>query len=297
MADDYINNTDDGGKLLKEVAASVRDRLTPKYGEGEARAMCRIIFENLKGWSPVDMAIRANEPVSDFICGKVDEVVEKLLDDQPIQLIFGNADFYGMNFKVTTDTLIPRPETAELVDIIVKENQQKDLAVLDAGTGTGCIAIALARNLPFADVTAIDISEKALDVAKSNATALKTRVNFQRADMLALDKSPIAGESFDIIVSNPPYIAEKEKPEMPRNVLDFEPASALFVPDSDPLRFYSALLHAAIDGMLRAGGRIYFEINPLYASQLESLARDLGLQDISVIRDSFGKLRFMKAHL
>lgn len=288
-----MDDNNNGGRPLKTVLAGIIGRLSPKYGQGEARAMARIIFENLKGWNAVELAIRQDEPVSGFIEGKIDDAVKRLLADEPIQQIFGIADFYGMKLKVTRDTLIPRPETAELVDLIVRDNQRKDLRVLDAGTGSGCIAIALSRNLPFAEVTAIDISDKALEVARENARQLKCAVDFRKADILSLP-SGLPGSPFDIIVSNPPYIAEKEKATMDRNVLDFEPHSALFVPDSDPLEFYTALLDAAAGGLLVPGGRIYFEINPLYAAMLADETRKRGFTDVSVIRDTDGKERFLQ---
>ena len=137
---------------------AIVEALSPKYGEGEARAMAHIIFEQLKGWSPTDIAIRANEPVSGFLHQQILSVVERILADEPIQYIFGVADFYGMKLSINPAVLIPRPETAELVDIIVKENPSKDLRVVDFGTGSGCIAIALARNLLFPEVTAVDLS-------------------------------------------------------------------------------------------------------------------------------------------
>ena len=289
-----IDFSEDTVGPLKTVMAGIMSRLTPEYGAGEAREMARIIFENLKGWSPVDIAIRQDEPISRYIAGKVDEVVARLLDYEPIQQIFGVADFYGMKLKVTRDTLIPRPETAELVDIIVKENPGKDLRVLDAGTGSGCIAIALSRNLLFPEITAIDISDKALDVAKENARTLRARITFRKADILSLPGS-IDDEAFDIIVSNPPYIAEKEKASMQRNVLEYEPHTALFVPDSDPLEFYTAILKGALGGMLRPGGKIYFEINPLYAAQLKDETLGLGFIDVNLIRDTDGKQRFLSA--
>lgn len=284
----------ESGTPLKAVLAGIRSRLAPKYGDGEAREMGRMIFENLKGWNPVEIAIRQNEPVSDYICGKVDAVVKRLLDDEPIQQIFGNAQFYGMWLKVTPDTLIPRPETAELVDIIVKDNQRKDLKVLDAGTGSGCIAIALSRNLPFAEVTAIDISDKALAVARENSKNLRVAADFRKADILKLPAG-VDGMAFDILVSNPPYIAEHEKVTMDRNVLEYEPATALFVPDSDPLEFYRALLCASTGKMLADGGKIYFEINPLYASQLVTEAKEMGFGDVTLLRDTAGKERFLYA--
>lgn len=273
---------------VNEIARHVVDRLTPRFGQGEAKAMMRIISENLKGWSPVDIAVKSNEEITGFMSGKVDAVLERLLADEPIQYIFGNADFYGLKLKVTQDTLIPRPETAELVDIIVRDNNQKDLRVLDLCTGSGCIAVALARTLPFAEVTATDISDAALAVARENARALHVAVDFRHADLLAGEPR---GCSYDIIVSNPPYIAEKERDAMEPNVLEHEPALALFVPDADPLEFYRAIFRLAGDA-LAPGGRIYLEINPVYASELKSLAVSEGFGSIDLIRDSFGKIRF-----
>lgn len=285
-----LSDSQSGGTTVYETERSVTGRLAPLYGQGEAKAMTRIIFENLKGWTPVDLAIKANETLTDYMTGKIDAVVERLLRHEPIQYIFGNTTFYGLKISVTRDTLIPRPETAELVDIIVRDNGgRKDLRVLDIATGSGCIALALARNLPFADVTATDISAKALDVARGNARDLRVSVDFVEADIL---RGEPAGEGpFDIIVSNPPYIAESERADMEPNVLDYEPPTALFVPDSDPLEFYRAILGYAGDA-LAAGGKIYFEINPLFAAQLAGLARKSGWGQVEIQRDSFGKERF-----
>lgn len=285
---------DTSEKTVNETVREITALLAPKYGAGEAKAMARIIFENLKGWSAVDLAIKANEHLTVFMEGKIMEVVKRVLADEPIQYIFGVADFYGMKLRVTPDTLIPRPETAELVDVIVKDNQQKDLRVIDIGTGSGCIAIALSRNLPFAHVTATDISRKALDVAQENARSLKCDINFIENDILDGKNLPEADGCFDIIVSNPPYIAEKERADMDKNVTEFEPASALFVPDGDPLKFYSAELDFG-QQRLCGGGRIYFEINPVYASELKAMASAKGYGNVEVWRDSYGKERFMSA--
>lgn len=288
----FVDATTEHGTPVNKVLADIRGRLAPKYGDGEARAMARIIFENIRGWSPVDLAIHNADEIGAPTLERIDNVVKRLLADEPIQQIFGNAIFYGMKFRITPDVLIPRSETAELVDIIVKENQRKDLRVLDCGTGSGCIAIALQRNLNFPEVTAIDISDAALAVARENATALKAPVKFQKADILQLPNG-VTGAPYDIIVSNPPYIADSEKASMARNVLDFEPATALFVPDSDPLKFYRPILEAAAAGMLSPGGKLYFEINPLFADRLAALARKSGFSDVQIIRDTEGKNRFM----
>lgn len=278
---------------LRQCADNAIRRLLPEYPDGEARWMVRIIFEKLKGWNRTEMMIRADQEISPFIAGKVDEIVQRLLDHEPIQYILGEARFYGMTLNVTPDVLIPRPETEELVDMIVADaDGRSDLRVMDLCTGSGCIAIALARNLPFADVTAVDISAKALEVAAGNATLTKTAIHFRNADVLSLPMPDKA--DMDIIVSNPPYIAESERAAMDPNVLDHEPALALFVPDSDPLRFYRAISPYA-SRALRPGGRLYFEINPLFAAQLHSLLAADGWDDITITPDMQRRQRFISA--
>lgn len=286
----------DSEKTIAETVRNIVATLSPKYGEGEAKAMARIIFENLKGWTPVDLAIKANEHPSKFLESKIADVVARLHDDEPIQYVFGVADFYGMKFKVNQSTLIPRPETAELVDLIVKDaGAQKDLRVLDLCTGSGCIAVALSLNLPFAAVTAVDISDEALVVAKENAAGLHAKVSFVHADILTLtDHSPQTLDGpFDIIVSNPPYITESERASMAGNVLLHEPASALFVPDSKPLEFYDAIADYA-SKCLSPTGVLWFELNPIYASDLEAHLKARGFENVQLMRDSYGKIRFAR---
>lgn len=283
------------GMPVYEAVKAIVDTLSPRYGEGEGKAMARIIFENIKGWKPVDLAIKANEHLTSFAVEQIDDAVSRLMANEPIQYIFGNTWFYGMRFKVTRDTLIPRPETVELVDIIVNENRRKDLRVLDLCTGSGCIAVALARNLPFSNVTGADISDKALAVAEENSDSLHAGVVFEKADILSTGgQSLFNGRTFDIIVSNPPYIADSEKKEMESNVLDFEPALALFVPDDDPLEFYRAIFSIGSE-VLAPDGVVYCEINPLYAKDLVKLGNSAGFGDVRILRDSYGKERFMIA--
>ena len=282
---------------LHQLMAGARHLLAATYGDREAAAMVDEMMLRIKGWDRVQTAIRATDPASDFLTSRVNETVQRLLDGQPIQYIFGKAHFYGMDFTVTPDTLIPRPETAQLVDMIVdRYGRQSDLRVLDLGTGSGCIAIALARNLTFPkEIAAIDISSKALDVARSNAAALKVSVNFIQADML--DTQSIVNEadgSFDIIVSNPPYIAASEAKDMERHVLDHEPHSALFVPDSDPLLFYRAIASIA-EKTLAPAGTLYLEINPLFAKQLADMLRAHGFSDIDIVKDMQQADRFIIA--
>lgn len=255
--------------------------------------MVNIIFENLKGWTVTDILVKSDSDVTDYLIQKANAAVDRLLENEPIQYIFGSAHFYGMKFKVNRHTLIPRQETAQLVDIIVKEwNGKSDLKVLDLGTGSGCIAIALARNLPFSSVTGIDISENALEVAWENAKELRTAVRFRNDDILKLE--PEADALYDIIVSNPPYIATAEAKDMEANVLDFEPHSALFVPDSNPLLFYKAISRYA-GTSLKKGGKLYFEINPLFAKELQQFMADSGWGKVELERDMQKQYRFLIA--
>ena len=279
---------------LKECLDGATRKLSPRFGDGEARWLVRTVIEHVKGYSPVDVALKSADPVSDFIVEKIDGIVGRILAGEPVQYIFGDTYWHGMTLKVSPAVLIPRPETAELVDIIVTENSaRRDLRVLDLGTGSGCIAIALARWLDFPHVTAVDFSLPALKVAMENAVDLKVMIDFRHEDMLQM--VPPAQPALDIIVSNPPYITGREKAEMDDNVIDHEPASALFVPDDDPLRFYHAIVAYASDALVD-GGRLYFELNPDYAAQLRNEMEKSGVWDkVSVIIDMQGRARFLSA--
>lgn len=277
---------------LKQLLDSSRSRLTPVYGGSEASWLLRIIMEHLKGWDQVELLMRADKEVSDFLVSSVNAVIDRLLHHEPIQYIFGDTYWHGMTLKVSPDVLIPRPETEELVDIIVKDNQQSDLKVLDVCTGSGCIAVALAKFMNFPQVTAIDISQPALAIARENATLQKVKVKFETADALDLGKT-LTGK-YDIIVSNPPYVMESEKNAMDSNVLDHEPALALFVPDSDPLKFYKAIATYAYTA-LDDKGRLYFELNPLTANALRSWMSQSGWSDVTFLPDINAKTRFLIA--
>lgn len=277
---------------LKQLLDSSRSRLTPVYGGSEASWLLRIIMEHLKGWNQVELLMRADKEVSDFLVSSVNAVLDRLLHHEPIQYIFGDTYWHGMTLKVSPDVLIPRPETEELVDLIVKDNQQSDLKVLDVCTGSGCIAVALAKFLNFPQVTAIDISQPALAIARENAALQKVKVTFETADALDLGKT-LTGK-YDIIVSNPPYVMESEKSAMDRNVLDHEPGLALFVPDSDPLKFYKAIATYAYTA-LEDNGRLYFELNPLTADVLRKWLSQSGWSDVTLLPDINAKTRFLIA--
>lgn len=277
---------------MRETLKKLRDTLRPIYGVGETQAIIRIMFHYLKGWDTVDILIHETDELSPFMKSEIDKILSRLLNHEPIQYITGEARFNGLIFKVTPDVLIPRPETDELVDIISTENSDaEDLRVLDIATGSGCIAIALARTLKFPHVSALDVSDKALKVAEENARNLKTDIKFIHADIFKWEPD----NKYDIIVSNPPYIDESEKNAMERNVLDYEPASALFVPDDNPLVFYKRIAQIAKDS-LAAHGVLYFEINPRHVDELSSYLTSEGFDNVEVIRDSFGKQRFIKAY-
>lgn len=282
---------------LRELMKEAREKLAITTGDREAAALVDEMMWRIKGWSRTDTIIHGDESTTEFLQRSVNDTVEKLLAGNPIQYIFGKAQFYGLDFIVTPDTLIPRPETAQLVDMIIdRYGEKSDMRVLDLGTGSGCIAIALARHLPFPDnVTAVDFSAGALSVASRNSRELKVNIDCVKADMLSA--SEIAGKingKFNIIVSNPPYIAQFEAAEMERHVLDHEPHTALFVPDDDPLLFYRAIARIASE-RLEDNGTLFLEINPLFAKELADMLRDNGFQDIDIERDMQKVERFIIA--
>lgn len=286
---DFVYRSD----KLGDVIAALRGVLSPKFGEREATSLIYFALEQLKGWSGVQIAMHRDTEVSDYLKSKLESTVERLLADEPIQYIFGTAHFYGLTLHVDPSTLIPRPETAQLVDMIVADNENRtDLRLLDIGTGSGCIAIALARNLRFPEVVATDISPEALAVAEGNAKTLKANVDFRQVDALNPEAMRKLGR-FDIVVSNPPYIIVKEAEAMEANVLDHEPHTALFVPDNDPLRFYTPIARFAAEN-LNAGGLLYFEINPLFAAELRSMLEGLGFEEIEITKDFEGRDRFCR---
>lgn len=220
------------------------------------------------------------------------EYVDRLTANEPLQYILGEADFFGLKFKVSSAVLIPRPETEELVDLIIKENQLKSsFDLLDIGCGSGCIPISLKKNIRDAKITSIDISPQALEVAKKNSEQLNTEVVFLEMDVFS--DSVYGLPSYDIIVSNPPYIADSEKDAMHANVKDYEPNLALFVRDDDPLIFYKRIFQFAKSN-LKSHGLIYFEINPHYADELIKLAFQNQFSSALIIADLTGNNRFLK---
>ena len=271
-------------------------RLTTLYAEGEAKAIARMVYEVRYGLTLGDLLMGRD---ADLPQEELELMAQRLEQGEPVQYVLGEEQFGGRTFKVTPDVLIPRPETYELCEWVMDEGRRtKDegQTILDIGTGSGCIAITLALGLPQAKVTAWDISDKALAVARENAQRLGADVTFEQVDALNPPTSKLIPRtsSLDIIVSNPPYICEKEKGQMEQNVLEHEPSLALFVPDDDPLLFYRSIARYARKSLV-PGGLLFFEINPQYKDQLVSMLRDMGYTEIAVKADQFGKHRMLKA--
>lgn len=265
-------------------------RLTPVYEAGEAKAIVRWVLD-----------VRFGLTWADIICGKVTElsanhqtelkkIMVRLEKGEPVQYIIGVADFCGRQFKVAPGVLIPRPETAELCEAIISSRQSAGGDILDIGTGSGCIAIILALEMPEARVTAWDISDEALRIAEGNAKELEAKVNFQRQDALNISLT----SKYDVIVSNPPYIEPKERDGMAKNVLDYEPELALFAPENNPIIFYQSIGDYAWKS-LNPGGELYFELNPLTAESVGDYLCQLGFSEVTFRQDQFGKQRFLKA--
>lgn len=276
--------------ILKEAIEQLRAGLASVAEPQEVQAMIRVVCEDIFNYDPVDVALRQESQLPDFAQERVTDIIARSRRYEPLQYIVGNARFHGHKFKVNPAVLIPRPETEQLVDLIIDENAASDLRVLDMGTGSGCIAISLARALKFAQVDAMDVSRDALAVARENAAALKVKVRFFESDML----SPQPTSRYDIIVSNPPYVCWSERESMDRNVKDYEPGQALFVPDNDPLLFYKAIAPYAAQSLER-GGRLYLEINQRFGNEVKRLLEDNGLDDVRIIEDSYGRVRFASA--
>lgn len=278
---------------VRQIITQMRSQLTPAVGEGEARAMAEIIVEDTTGLSRTKILTNPDYELTPESEARITEVTEQVVSGQPVQYALGQAQFRGRTFKVQPGVLIPRPETAQLVDLVIDQTGgRSDLRVLDVGSGSGCIACSLARDLPFACVTALDINPIAVDLTRENAGLLGVKVDVVQGDILDYSTGLPGTDDYDIVVSNPPYVLPRESAEMDARVLDYEPSDALFVPDSDPLLFYRTIAKKAWTRM-PAGGRIYFEINPLCASSMQALMQDIGYREVDLQRDFRGKTRFL----
>jgi len=269
--------------------------LAAAYPVPEAAAIAALVAEHLLGLDALQRRMRAQDAVSPAVQQQLPALEARLLAHEPVQYVLGTAYFAGMELEVTSATLIPRPETEELARLVVQENRGSGaLAVLDVGTGSGCLALALACALTRARVLAVDISEAALVVARRNGARYAPHVQFQQVDILKKNPAGVAPGALDVLVSNPPYVRESERAQMRANVLAWEPATALFVPNADPLLFYRRL-GALGRELLRPGGGLYLEINEALAAETEELLRSQGYAEVRGIADMFGKARMVRA--
>ena len=299
--------------LVRECRKYYASELETIYGSEEANALIMILLEHYFSLDRVKIAMNPELRLSESELLTLHFAVKELLTNKPVQYIIGETEFCGMRFFVDENVLIPRPETQELVEMIANGARRDNACVirigcdvktdgrpsiLDIGTGSGCIAISLAKMIPNSDVIAVDVSEKALEVARKNAEENGVNVHFVLDDILNPHVKTLgrASQQFDIIVSNPPYVCESEKSEMRANVLDHEPSTALFVPDSDPLIFYRKILEFA-QKALKPNGQIWFEINEKFGKETTELCREKGFKNVEIIKDFRGKERVVRAQV
>lgn len=277
--------------ILADIQNRFKAGLSAFYPEDEIRNIFFLVSEHLLNYSKIDILLKSKEPISAEKVEKFNQVLTRLRGWEPVQYILGSTEFYGLPFKVDQRVLIPRPETEELVDWIIRQEGNRKVSILDIGTGSGCIAVALATRLPGSGVWACDIQNEALEVAGNNAQNNGVKINFFSFDMLN-GQSALPGK-FDVMVSNPPYVREGEKTFMRRNVLDYEPATALFVPDDDPLKYYRSIALLARK-YLNDGGSLYLEINEYFPQEVVKLLKNAGLYAVEVKRDMGGKSRMVR---
>ncbi len=279
-------------QTIKDIKPFLTTELTGIYSEPEISALAGIIIKTLLKTPRLHSLAFPESPVSQKDIHEIRRICKEIKKGKPVQYVLGETSFYNCTIKVNSETLIPRPETEELVDLVIKENRGFSGSILDIGTGSGCIAVALAVNLPGSVVTATDTSEGALIIARENAINNKARVNFIRSDIFEPEIKLFS--TADIIVSNPPYIRESEKAKINRNVLDYEPHSALFVPDDTPLMFYEAILRLA-GRILVNGGKVYFEVNEAMGKAMTDLLISQKFSSVELIKDINGRDRMIKA--
>lgn len=281
---------------MTETVSYIQDTLKDFYPLSEIKAFIRLIMERVCDIQVHQFLLCKDKELSEKEKSQIYNIVQRLTKQEPIQYIFGIADFYGYEFEVNPSVLIPRPETEELVELIVHDYPQaKELDILDIGTGSGCIAITLKKLLSNSQVCALDISEEALQTAKRNAVSNRAAITFYQKDILKPSETADSlEEEFDIVVSNPPYIMEKEKQTMEANVLNYEPALALFVSDDNPLLYYHRIAMFA-EQKLKKKGYLYFEINAQMGEQVVGMLRTMEFKNVELIQDLSGNNRFVKA--
>jgi release factor glutamine methyltransferase len=284
---------------IKDVFEDYRQQINGVYDINETEAITLLVIAEVTGMSRASIKAFPERELTDEQSERLRNILTELKTGKPVQYIIGVTEFYGLPFKVNPHVLIPRPETEELVEWILEGERLKvkgeRFSLLDIGTGSGCIAISLKKNLAYADVSAIDISEGALQTAKENAALNDVDVNFIEADILNI-KSANGGAQYAIIVSNPPYVTLEDKKLMHNNVTNFEPHTALFVPEHDPLMFYRAIADFALNNLI-AGGLLYFEINENLGKETVELLADKGFKNIELKKDMSGRDRMIKAQL
>lgn len=276
----------------RNAIRALSERLSAIYDPDEARSIARIAVAHL---AQVPVPALLADPEAPFDAPELEEMARRLAGGEPLQYLLGESEFFGRRFAVRPGVLIPRPETEELADLVLRRERTLGSSprLLDVGTGSGCLAVTLALELPGAEVHAADISPAALAIAEENARRLGARVTFRMADALN-GLAECFSEPFDLLVSNPPYVPESDRASMHPNVRDFEPALALFVPDDDRIRFYRAIAQAGTE-ILRPGGRLYFEIYEHAAGQVVRMLRTTGYEEVETLDDLNGKPRMICA--
>lgn len=282
-------------KNFKDIAEIYREALLPLYSPAEIKQLFLMTYAFVMKKNSMHYMLNSTSEVKETVLPQFLIILEELQTGRPIQHILGKADFYGLCFSVNEHTLIPRPETEELVEWIVREHQNNEqMSILDIGTGSGCIALALKKQLPHAQVDAIDLQSPAITVARTNATNLNLSVNFIEADILEWDSFLQENQQYDIIVSNPPYITPSEQKDMHQNVLLYEPHSALFVEEQAPLLFYDVIAEMG-KKHLSPGGSLYFEINQYLGRETYDLLLKKGYEQVTLRQDLNQVDRMIKA--
>ena len=276
---------------IKDIRAYLKIELEDLYDDNEISSLSRSIIKTIFRGSGLHELFNTQKSLGNEESLQIKNICEELRSGKPYQYILGETEFYNCSLEVTPDVLIPRPETEELTDIIIRENKDFKGEILDFGSGSGCISIALKINIRGSSVTGIDISDEALAVARRNAIRNNAEVNFMKNDIL--DFNYQGYKKVEIIVSNPPYVRKSERSLMKRNVLDFEPSRALFVDDEDPLIFYGALLDIS-QKLLMTGGKIYFEINEALGEEMKKLMLSKGFSEVMILKDLNNRDRFAK---
>lgn len=277
---------------VSQLKQHFKDKLNVAYPATEIESFFLLLAEEYLHKTRLDMALHPDLEISSENKAKIDTAIQQLLQFVPIQYIIGHTEFYGLKFKVDKNVLIPRPETEELVEWILSDisSEESPLQILDIGTGSGCIPISIAANCPAANCTGVDISQPALEIANQNARLNSVTIHFEQVDILKTDRLE---KAYDIIVSNPPYVRELEKAEMQKNVLDHEPAGALYVNDEQALLFYDKISALASENLKR-NGLLYFEINQYLGNETLQLVENYGFE-AELKKDIFGNYRMLKA--